>query len=209
MKLITYCFVLLGILISRSLEAQPLSVKLHQYPPHIVLKVRELVSKVTLSEESQCKIADYLLKQDSLASVALKNGLDEGKLNTFYLLPPFELYELLSRNEFIRYTEATYGERSILLIPIKNSKTFSVDDRQVDELLKLLSESDELIRKQKLSRPEWEAEQLKNILSPARYASVKEYLAKKEVFKAVENHMQKLRAAGLITRADRAESWGG
>ena len=76
---------------------------LKAFPAHIVQRIHEIMVLCPVSEESQWKLGDYFVRQDSLANVALRHDSTSLALSDYYRTSVEELEAVLSPLELNDY----------------------------------------------------------------------------------------------------------
>lgn len=194
--------ILLSIFISfNGAKGQSKSTIAYKYPAFIISKVYELNSKIRLSEFSQHKLADYLLIQDSLAKVALKNGTLNPN-SKFYQFSDEQLFALLSEGEFIEHLSCKYGKGSLIVIALNQAKNLLIDNTKLNTLLRAVCELGGTATSDSNQWQKWQEETLQRVLGPMKFKTLNEIYKSQDVAKNTAETIKKLKVAGLFQAVD-------
>ena len=103
----TSLLLLLFIIASNSITAQISPNVIKKFPAHIIYKMDEVTSKVSLPEDTQMKLGAEMLKKDSIANTLLAKGLPLANLKKQYDLDKKFLKQLLTLEEAETYFAKT------------------------------------------------------------------------------------------------------
>ncbi|WP_163408874.1 hypothetical protein [Flavobacterium ajazii] len=152
-----------------------------RYPAHIVYKIDEVASKISLNEDKQIKIAQKFIKNDSIVNAALASGTPSNLLKNQYTIDRVFLKDILSVEEMEQFAYETDKDNRflatlILTQPIK---------LQTDQIKKIRHINDSLSATPKKSPREtiqFYNRKLSKILNEKQYVDVIKFNYKDESF---------------------------
>lgn len=118
------------------LMSAQLSQNLSKYfPAHIIYKIDEVTSKVTLSEDKQFEVGQKLFSADSLANSSLSKGLAVANLKSYYTIDVNFLKPILSAEELDSYGYAINKDNRYL-VALKFAQNLQLKPTQIIEIRK-------------------------------------------------------------------------
>jgi hypothetical protein len=174
-------FFLLGF----TLKAQIPSEIAKKYPPYVIYRLYEVISKTNISVQKQSLIAEYFLKQDSLATKALTSGTDITEAMNYYTDNTEYLKTVLSPVELNDYKFSNSNSSSQLVKAVKYRNELNLDKAQIDALLQANQDLENAQRNFKpvlseniFNTRQFEAERLIKILKNKQYDNFLELVVK-------------------------------
>jgi len=198
---------LVGLLLQPILISAQVSTKLAQnYPPHIVFKIEDIVSKVNLSEDIQIKIAKKLFTKDSLVNLSLKKGESISKLKPYYLADKAILKPILSAEEYDTFEyETEKDNRFLVALQFKN--ILKLKDNQIAIIRK---QKDDLYTKPKETKKEtinFYNNSLSEVLSKEQYNSLLQIIYKDQSVADAKKDWERIKQLKLVSSEKNDEEY--
>lgn len=116
-------------------------------PAHLVVKLHEITSAVSLTNKQEKVLLNYLVAQDSLANMALKNGAALSDVAGYYIFSPKKLRNVLPATACATYATTLKNNTPEINIIFKNKDLLALADQQIDSLLTLVDINNEQVQK--------------------------------------------------------------
>jgi hypothetical protein len=110
----------------------PIKVK-QSFPAHITYKIKDIATKIKLTEEQQMQIGKRLVKKDSLANVHIRRTDTLINLKDYYTVDKAVLVSILSQEELDDYLSQA-DDKNRFLLAIKSAKKLQLNPKQVEEI---------------------------------------------------------------------------
>jgi hypothetical protein len=170
---------LLFLLASSLLTAQISPNVIKKFPAHIIYKLNEVTSKVSISEEKQTKIAALLIQKDSLAKNSLAKGEPVDQIKKHYILKKKEIINVLSPEESETYFLALEPDnRFLIALNLKNN--LGLDGNQIKKIRKQNTMIDSLKFNDNQKRYQFYKHNLDSVLTRKQYNRMLEHVYKNE-----------------------------
>ena len=103
------------------------------YPAHIVYKIDDLITKISLDEEKQIKVAEKFRKIDSITTLSLAQGIAPDQLKANYAIDKNFLKNILSVEELEKFSYQNDKDNRFLAALI-NAPLLKLEPSQISQI---------------------------------------------------------------------------
>lgn len=141
------------------------------YPAHIVYKIDDLITKISLDEEKQIKVAEKFRKIDSITTLSLAQGIAPDQLKANYAIDKNFLKNILSVEELEKFSYQNDKDNRFLAALI-NAPLLKLEPSQISQIRHLNDSLDTTPKRILKEFIQFQNRKLFKILTQSQYQEV-------------------------------------